>query len=109
MFETVLGLQLLKVEDNLCEMDGGDNCVPGNGKCADRMLLDEDKVVPITTDVTSFVSPQHRHVKECVCKPGFAGTETLFLQKEVLNPKVERFELIRDTQLNIFMKRPFRM
>ncbi|CAG0921142.1 unnamed protein product [Notodromas monacha] len=73
MFETMLGLQVAKVEENLCTVAGGDNCVPDNGKCADRMVLNEAKVIPIATDVMSFVSPEHRHVKECVCKPGFAG------------------------------------
>lgn len=43
------------------------------GKCFDHILLDTALVISVTTDVTSFVSPQHSHKVECDCKEGYAG------------------------------------
>ncbi|XP_031780785.1 fat-like cadherin-related tumor suppressor homolog isoform X4 [Nasonia vitripennis] len=44
------------------------------GECHDKIVLDSQQITPIATDVTSFVSPRHRHRTECSCKEGYAGT-----------------------------------
>lgn len=44
-----------------------------SGVCQDRIILDTKKISPISTDVTSFVSPNHKRKLECTCKEGFAG------------------------------------
>lgn len=44
-----------------------------SGVCQDRVILDTKHIYPVSTDVTSFVSPKHRRRLECICKEGFAG------------------------------------
>ncbi|GLV44546.1 kugelei [Carabus blaptoides fortunei] len=44
-----------------------------SGVCQDRIILDVDDITPISTDVTSFVSPKHQHRMDCICKEGYAG------------------------------------
>ncbi|XP_060526655.1 fat-like cadherin-related tumor suppressor homolog isoform X2 [Cylas formicarius] len=43
------------------------------GVCQDRYVLDISVIEPISTDVTSFVSPRHRQKLECLCKEGYGG------------------------------------
>ncbi|XP_048512093.1 fat-like cadherin-related tumor suppressor homolog isoform X4 [Athalia rosae] len=43
------------------------------GECHDKINLDTVQITPIATDVTSFVSPRHKHKMECSCKEGYAG------------------------------------
>lgn len=44
-----------------------------SGVCQDRIILDTKQIYPISTDVTSFVSPNHKRKLECTCKEGYAG------------------------------------
>lgn len=43
------------------------------GICQDHYVLITDQIVPISTDVTSFVSPRHTQKLECICKEGYGG------------------------------------
>ena len=43
------------------------------GECHDKVVLDSQQIAPVATDVTSFVSPRHKHRTECTCKEGYAG------------------------------------
>lgn len=40
------------------------------GQCKERVKMDASKMTPISTDVTSFVSPRHSHDTHCICKEG---------------------------------------
>lgn len=42
------------------------------GVCQDQYFLDS-LIEPISTDVTSFVSPRHKQKMECICKEGYGG------------------------------------
>ncbi|XP_051157574.1 fat-like cadherin-related tumor suppressor homolog [Leptopilina boulardi] len=44
------------------------------GDCEDSIVLDPMQIAAISTDVTSFVSPKHRHKMDCNCKEGYAGS-----------------------------------
>lgn len=51
-------------------------CTPSycmSGVCQDKIILDTKQISPISTDVTSFVSPKHKRRLDCICKEGFAG------------------------------------
>nr|XP_022919754.1 fat-like cadherin-related tumor suppressor homolog isoform X3 [Onthophagus taurus] len=43
------------------------------GKCEDKYVVEPTNVKPISTDVTSFVSPKHSHRMECLCHEGYGG------------------------------------
>lgn len=43
------------------------------GVCQDHYVLDTNTIIPVATDVTSFVSPQHKQRIECICKEGYGG------------------------------------
>lgn len=43
------------------------------GECQDRYILDVNKLIPISTDITSLVSPVHYHKIECKCQDGYGG------------------------------------
>ncbi|XP_049820796.1 fat-like cadherin-related tumor suppressor homolog isoform X5 [Aethina tumida] len=43
------------------------------GVCQDHYSLDTNIIDPVSTDVTSFVSPYHRQRLECICKEGYGG------------------------------------
>ncbi|CAH0554100.1 unnamed protein product, partial [Brassicogethes aeneus] len=43
------------------------------GVCQDHYGLDTNLIDPVSTDVTSFVSPHHRQKLECMCKEGYGG------------------------------------
>ncbi|KAL1490534.1 hypothetical protein ABEB36_013210 [Hypothenemus hampei] len=43
------------------------------GICQDHFVLDVSSIQPVSTDVTSFVSPMHRQKLDCLCKEGFGG------------------------------------
>lgn len=43
------------------------------GVCQDHFVLEPLKVEPVSTDVTSFVSPKYDLKLECVCKEGYGG------------------------------------
>lgn len=40
------------------------------GVCQDHFVLDTTVIDPVSTDVTSFVSPRHKHKLDCMCKQG---------------------------------------
>lgn len=40
------------------------------GVCQDHFVLDTSMIQPVSTDVTSFVSPVHRQKLDCLCKEG---------------------------------------
>ncbi|XP_046644672.1 fat-like cadherin-related tumor suppressor homolog isoform X5 [Daphnia pulicaria] len=44
-----------------------------NGKCYDRVVLDDTMTVAITSDISSFVAPRHKYKPTCMCKDGYAG------------------------------------
>jgi len=49
-------------------------CESGSGKCKDVVIMDEGgNVLSVSTDISSFVAPRHRHRTACICKEGFAG------------------------------------
>ncbi|XP_049837416.1 fat-like cadherin-related tumor suppressor homolog isoform X3 [Schistocerca gregaria] len=53
-----------------------DKCVANfctYGECEDQIILDASNLTPISTDVTSFVSPHHQHKVHCNCKEGYSG------------------------------------
>lgn len=53
-------------------------CLPTycvHGECEDKIYLDKDIIYPISTDITSFVSPKHIHRMECSCKEGYGGDQ----------------------------------
>lgn len=66
-------LDIVKVIDDRCELT---TC--NHGKCIDRLILDESVVISITTDDSSFVSPQHHQRLECDCDPGYGGINMIF-------------------------------
>ncbi|KAJ8918141.1 hypothetical protein NQ315_011598 [Exocentrus adspersus] len=43
------------------------------GVCQDHYVLDASIIEPISTEVTSFVSPRHQQKLECICKEGYGG------------------------------------
>ncbi|XP_034945358.1 fat-like cadherin-related tumor suppressor homolog isoform X2 [Chelonus insularis] len=43
------------------------------GDCLDRIILDQNKITAVATDVMSFVSAKYKHQIECSCKEGYAG------------------------------------
>ena len=49
-----------------------DRCEAGSGKCKDVVVIEEGSSL-VATDISSFVSPRHRHQTVCACKEGFAG------------------------------------
>lgn len=44
-----------------------------HGVCQDRYVLEAERISPVATDVTSFVSPAHRQRLECQCREGYGG------------------------------------
>ncbi|XP_019772654.2 fat-like cadherin-related tumor suppressor homolog isoform X8 [Dendroctonus ponderosae] len=43
------------------------------GICQDHFTLNTATIDPVSTDVTSFVSPMHRQKLDCLCKEGYGG------------------------------------
>ncbi|XP_066149601.1 fat-like cadherin-related tumor suppressor homolog isoform X2 [Euwallacea fornicatus] len=43
------------------------------GVCQDHFVLDTAVIEPVSTDVTSFVSPKHKHKLDCLCKQGYGS------------------------------------
>ncbi|XP_030753846.1 fat-like cadherin-related tumor suppressor homolog [Sitophilus oryzae] len=43
------------------------------GSCQDHYVLDTSELEPVSTDVTSFVSPKHHQKLECLCNEGYGG------------------------------------
>ncbi|XP_050293822.1 fat-like cadherin-related tumor suppressor homolog isoform X3 [Anthonomus grandis grandis] len=43
------------------------------GVCQDHFVLETARIEPISTEVTSFVSPMHRQKLDCLCKEGYGG------------------------------------
>ncbi|KAK9754792.1 Cadherin domain [Popillia japonica] len=43
------------------------------GNCEDKFALEPSKIKPISTEVTSFVSPHHSHRMDCSCTQGYGG------------------------------------
>ena len=44
-----------------------------NGKCYDKVVLDDTMTVAVTSDISSFVAPRHSYRPTCLCKEGYAG------------------------------------
>ena len=66
--ESALGLRVFRIEKDECTKD---LCI--HGKCADEMILEEGKVMVVTTDVEAYVAPRHHHKTMCHCKNGYTG------------------------------------
>lgn len=67
VFESTLGLRVLRVANNLCH-----NVTCVNGRCQDFInLLDSPTVV--STDVMNFVAVHHVHKGVCICPTGYTG------------------------------------
>ncbi|XP_017769468.1 PREDICTED: fat-like cadherin-related tumor suppressor homolog isoform X4 [Nicrophorus vespilloides] len=43
------------------------------GVCQDHYILNINKIVPVSTEITSFVSAAHLQKLECICKEGYGG------------------------------------
>lgn len=66
--EVMTGLAVLDVVQK--------RCTPAfckYGECSDRITLDKTLVVSVTTELTSFISPQHHYKVTCQCKEGYDG------------------------------------
>lgn len=44
-----------------------------NGKCYDKVVLDDTMTVTVTSDISSFVAPRHKYQPTCLCKDGYSG------------------------------------
>ena len=53
-----------------------------NGKCYDRIVLDDTLTVTVTADITSFVAPRHRYKPTCHCKDGYGGDKCELIVNE---------------------------
>ncbi|XP_045031201.1 fat-like cadherin-related tumor suppressor homolog isoform X3 [Daphnia magna] len=63
------------------------NLCGNNGKCYDRVVLDDTMTVAITSDISSFVAPRHKYKPTCVCKDGYGGEKCDVVANEcALNP-----------------------
>ncbi|KAG1673729.1 Fat-like cadherin-related tumor suppressor [Nymphon striatum] len=61
-------LEIAKVIDDRCDVT-----ICNFGQCVDRLILDDTMVISITTDDSSYVSPQHHQRLECICDAGYGG------------------------------------
>jgi len=66
--ESTLGHRIHGSTQGLCTANF---CV--NGKCYDKVVLDDTMTVTVTTDISSFVAPRHSYQPTCLCKDGYSG------------------------------------
>ncbi|XP_076056118.1 FAT atypical cadherin kugelei isoform X2 [Oratosquilla oratoria] len=62
------GLYVVGVVENECTSE---SCI--NGRCEEQVTLDDEEVLSIITETTSFVSLRHHHEGVCRCPQGFSG------------------------------------
>ncbi|XP_046748553.1 fat-like cadherin-related tumor suppressor homolog isoform X2 [Diprion similis] len=63
------------------------------GECYDKINLDPSQLLPVATDVTSFVSPRHKHRMECNCKEGYAGSHCEVVVNECARDPCPNFKV----------------
>ncbi|XP_056644010.1 fat-like cadherin-related tumor suppressor homolog isoform X1 [Diorhabda sublineata] len=63
------------------------------GSCQDHFVLDTESIEPISTDVTSFVSPKHHQKLECLCKEGYGGEKCDAIVNECAREPCDTFKL----------------
>ncbi|XP_066592660.1 fat-like cadherin-related tumor suppressor homolog isoform X2 [Prorops nasuta] len=63
------------------------------GDCHDKTILDLTQIIPVATDVMSFVSPRHKHQMECTCKEGYAGNHCELVVNECARDPCPMFKV----------------
>ncbi|XP_076257504.1 FAT atypical cadherin kugelei isoform X3 [Rhynchophorus ferrugineus] len=63
------------------------------GTCQDHYVLDVNIIEPISTDVTSFVSPKHRQKLECICNEGYGGDRCDTIVNECARSPCPKFKI----------------
>ncbi|KAG5869907.1 Fat-like cadherin-related tumor suppressor-like protein, partial [Gonioctena quinquepunctata] len=64
-----------------------------HGVCQDHYMLDNNIIDPVFTDVTSFVSPRHHSIMECICKEGYGGEKCDIIINECARDPCSPFKL----------------
>ena len=67
------------------------NFCGANGKCYDRVVLDDTMTVAITSDISSFVAPRHKYKPTCLCKDGYGGEKCDVVANECAPESMPRF------------------
>lgn len=67
------------------------HCVYGD--CHDKIILDQNLIKPVATDVMSFVSPKYKHKIECSCKEGYAGIHCEVVVNECATDPCQSFKV----------------
>ncbi|XP_011297771.1 fat-like cadherin-related tumor suppressor homolog isoform X1 [Fopius arisanus] len=63
------------------------------GECHEKIILDQSQIIPISSDVMSFVSPKHKHKLECTCKEGYAGDHCQIVVNECAGDPCQAFKV----------------
>ncbi|XP_044594516.1 fat-like cadherin-related tumor suppressor homolog isoform X4 [Cotesia glomerata] len=63
------------------------------GDCIDKIILDQIDLIPIATDVMSFVSPKYKYKIECSCKEGYAGNKCEIVINECATDPCQSFKI----------------
>ena len=70
--ESTLGHRMAIPTQGTCGSTATSMC-GANGKCYDRVVLDDTMTTTVTNDINSFVAPRHSYQPTCLCKEGFGG------------------------------------